>query len=175
MSAAGQNMDHVSSRTKHGPCQQQNKTWTMSAAEQNMDHVSSRTKHGPCQHQNKTWTTSAEEQNMDHVSSRTKRGPCQQQNKTWTMSAAEQNVDHVSSRTKHGPCQQQNKTAYWFLRRVLRKIYGPIQNSDGTWRIKTNEELGTLIKKENIVRFIKSQRLRWAAHVIRMDTTRTVK
>jgi hypothetical protein len=28
---------------------------------------------------------------------------------------------------------------------------------------KTNEELETLIKKENIVRFIKSQRLRWAA------------
>ena len=27
----------------------------------------------------------------------------------------------------------------------------------------------------NIVRFIKSQTLRWAAHVIRMDTTRTVK
>jgi hypothetical protein len=27
----------------------------------------------------------------------------------------------------------------------------------------------------NIVRFIKSERLRWAAHAIRMDTTRTVK
>jgi len=44
-----------------------------------------------------------------------------------------------------------------------------------TWRIKTNEELETLIRKKNIVRFIKSQRLGWAAHVIRMDTTRTVK
>ena len=32
-----------------------------------------------------------------------------------------------------------------------------------------------LIKKKNIVRFIKSQRLRWAAHVFRMDTIRTVK
>jgi hypothetical protein len=62
-----------------------------------------------------------------------------------------------------------------FERRVLRKIYGPIQNNDGTWRIKTNEELETLIKKDNIVRFIKSQRLRWAAHVIGMDTPRTVK
>ena len=62
-----------------------------------------------------------------------------------------------------------------FERRVLRKIYGPTQDNDGTWRIKTNEELEILIKKENIVRFIKSQRLRWAAHVIRMDTTRTVK
>jgi len=38
-----------------------------------------------------------------------------------------------------------------------------------------NKELEILIKKKNIVRFIKSQRLRWAAHVIRMDTTRIVK
>jgi hypothetical protein len=49
------------------------------------------------------------------------------------------------------------------------------QNNEGTWRIKTNEELEILIKKENTARFIKSQTLRWAAHVIRMDTTRTVK
>jgi hypothetical protein len=37
-------------------------------------------------------------------------------------------------------------------------LYGPTQDNDGTWRIKTNEELETLIKKEIIVRFIKSQR-----------------
>ena len=35
-------------------------------------------------------------------------------------------------------------------------------------------KLGILIKKETIIRFIKSQRLRWA-HVIRMHTIRTVK
>ena len=52
----------------------------------------------------------------------------------------------------------------------------PTQNNDGTWRIKTNEELEILIKKKrNIARFIKSRRLRWAAHVIRIDTIRTVK
>jgi hypothetical protein len=63
-----------------------------------------------------------------------------------------------------------------FERRVLRKIYGPRQDNDGGWRIKTNEELENLIKKKNIVIFIKSQcRLRWAGHVIRMETTRTVK
>jgi len=62
-----------------------------------------------------------------------------------------------------------------FERRVLRKMYGQTQDNDGTWRIKTNEELEILIKKETIVRFIKSQRLRWAAHVMRMDTIRTVK
>ena len=62
-----------------------------------------------------------------------------------------------------------------FERRVLRKIYGPALDNEGTWRIKTNEELEILIKKKNIVRFIKSQRLRWAAHVVRMDTTRIVR
>jgi hypothetical protein len=50
-----------------------------------------------------------------------------------------------------------------------------VRDNDGTWRIKTNEDLEILIKKETIVRFIKSQRLYWAAHVIRMDTIRTVK
>ena len=65
-----------------------------------------------------------------------------------------------------------------FERRVLRKIYGPTQDNDRQWKKKTkktNEELEILIKKETIVRFIKSQRLRWTAHVIRMDTIRTVK
>ena len=35
-----------------------------------------------------------------------------------------------------------------FKRRVLRKIFGPTQNNDGTWRIKINE-LEILIKKKN--------------------------
>jgi len=61
-----------------------------------------------------------------------------------------------------------------FESRLLRKIFGPTQDNDGTWRIKTNEELEILIKKETIVRFIKSQRLRRAAYVTRMDTIRTV-
>jgi len=62
-----------------------------------------------------------------------------------------------------------------FERRVLRKIYGPTQDNDGTWKIKTNEGLEILIKKENYLRFIKLQRLRCSAHVIRTDTIRTVK
>jgi hypothetical protein len=33
----------------------------------------------------------------------------------------------------------------------------------------------SMVSRPNIVRFIKLQRLRWAAYVIRMDTTRTVK
>ena len=59
-----------------------------------------------------------------------------------------------------------------FERRVLRKIHGPTLDNDGTRRVKTNEELEILIMENNIVIFIKPQRLRWAAHVNRMDTTR---
>ena len=41
--------------------------------------------------------------------------------------------------------------------------------------VQQNEDLENLIRKKNIVMFIKSQILRWAGHVMRMDTTRTVK
>jgi len=56
-----------------------------------------------------------------------------------------------------------------FERKILRKIYGPTQNPDGIWRIKTNDELRQRMKKEDIIKFIKSQRLRWVAHVMRME------
>jgi len=64
---------------------------------------------------------------------------------------------------------------YFFVRKILRKIYGPTQNPDGTWRIKTNDELRHRMKQEDIIKFIKSQRLRWAAHVMRLENTRTTR
>ena len=64
---------------------------------------------------------------------------------------------------------------YIFERKVLRKIYGPKQNPVGTWTIKTNDELRCRMKEEDIIKFIKSQRLRWAAHVMRMENTRTTR
>ena len=42
-----------------------------------------------------------------------------------------------------------------FERRILRKIYGPTLDSDGTWRIKTNEELETLIKEKKYCKIYK--------------------
>jgi hypothetical protein len=61
-----------------------------------------------------------------------------------------------------------------FERKILRKIYGPTQNPDGTWRIKRNDELSYRMKQEDI-KFIKSQRLRWVAHVMRMENTRNAR
>jgi GTP1/Obg family GTP-binding protein len=37
------------------------------------------------------------------------------------------------------------------------------------WRIRYNEDLNTLLKGEDKVRFIKSQRIRWLGHVERME------
>jgi len=55
-----------------------------------------------------------------------------------------------------------------FERKILRKIFGPIKEENGLWRIKTNGELDELIKWKNIIRFIKSQRLKWLGHVERL-------
>jgi hypothetical protein len=47
-----------------------------------------------------------------------------------------------------------------FERSLLRKIYGPVKEYE-FWRIRRNDELEAIIKGENIVRFIKCQRIRW--------------
>jgi hypothetical protein len=39
------------------------------------------------------------------------------------------------------------------------------------WRIRRNNELEAIIKLENIVRFIKWQRIRWLGHIERMQNT----
>jgi hypothetical protein len=56
-----------------------------------------------------------------------------------------------------------------FDRKVLRKIFGPIQRENGFWTIRTNEEVYNLYCKGDIIRFIKSQRLRWWGYVYRME------
>jgi hypothetical protein len=40
---------------------------------------------------------------------------------------------------------------------------------NNVWRIRYNEELDTLLKGEDIVRFIMSQRIRLLGHVERME------
>jgi hypothetical protein len=55
---------------------------------------------------------------------------------------------------------------------VLRKIFGPKREEDGSWRKLHNDELHDLYSSPNIVRVIKSRRMRWAGHVARMGEGR---
>jgi hypothetical protein len=51
---------------------------------------------------------------------------------------------------------------------VLRTIFGPKREEDGSWRKLHNDELNNLHSSPNIVRVIKSKNMRWAGHVARM-------
>jgi hypothetical protein len=61
-----------------------------------------------------------------------------------------------------------------FENRVLRRICGPKREEDGSWRKLHNDELHNLYSSPNIVRLIKSRRMRWAGHVARMGEGRGV-
>jgi hypothetical protein len=53
---------------------------------------------------------------------------------------------------------------------VLRRIFGPKKDEvTGEWRRLHNKELYGLYSSPNIIRVIKSRRLRWAGHVARME------
>jgi hypothetical protein len=51
---------------------------------------------------------------------------------------------------------------------VFRKIFGPKREEDGSWRKLHNDELHNLYSSPNIVKVIKSRRMRLAGHVVRM-------
>jgi hypothetical protein len=76
---------------------------------------------------------------------------------TWTMNEVEEEKLRISER------------------KVLHKIFEPTQRENGAWTIRTNEEVHNLYGKDDIIRFIKSQRLRWWGHVYRMEDERNVK
>ena len=62
-----------------------------------------------------------------------------------------------------------------FENRMLRRIFGPKRDEvTGEWRKLHNEELNDLYCSHNIVRVLKSRRIRWAGHVARIGERRDV-
>jgi hypothetical protein len=63
-----------------------------------------------------------------------------------------------------------------FENRVLRRVFGPWRDEvTGEWRKLHNQELNELYSLPNIVRVVKSRRMRWAGHVARMGEKRGVR
>jgi hypothetical protein len=61
-----------------------------------------------------------------------------------------------------------------FESRVLRRIFRPKRDEvTGGWRKLHNEELHVLYSSPSIVRVIKTRRMRWAGHVVRMGEVRS--
>jgi hypothetical protein len=60
-----------------------------------------------------------------------------------------------------------------FENRVLRRIFGPKRDEvTREWRKLHNEELHNLYSSPDIIRQVKSRRMRWAGHVARMGEER---
>jgi hypothetical protein len=55
-----------------------------------------------------------------------------------------------------------------FEKRVLRNLFGPKREEDGSRRKLHNDELHSLYSSPNIVGVVKSRKMRWAGHVARM-------
>jgi len=61
-----------------------------------------------------------------------------------------------------------------FERKIFRRIYGP-KYENGGWKSGTNRELEEMSKGENIVKWIKGQRISWLGHLRRMEEDRMPK
>jgi hypothetical protein len=62
-----------------------------------------------------------------------------------------------------------------FENRVLRRIFGPKRDEvTGEWRKLHSEELHNLYSSPDIIRQVKSRRVRWAGHVARIGEERKV-
>ena len=60
-----------------------------------------------------------------------------------------------------------------FENRVLRRVFGPKRDEvTREWRKLHNEELSGVYSLPNILRVVKSRRMRWSGHVARMGEGR---
>jgi hypothetical protein len=69
---------------------------------------------------------------------------------TWTLTKSDKNLLRI------------------FERKIVRRTYGPVREGD-IWIIRNNQELNISINREDIVEFIKVQRIRWMGHVKRNE------
>ena len=60
------------------------------------------------------------------------------------------------------------------MKKILRSFVSP-KYEDGEWKSRTNRELEELSQGENMVKWIKGQRISWLGHLERMEEDRMLK
>ena len=70
--------------------------------------------------------------------------------------------------------KKEEQTLLIFERKIFRRIYGP-KYENGEWKSRTSRELEEISKGENIVKWIKGERISWLGHLERMEEDRMSK
>jgi hypothetical protein len=70
--------------------------------------------------------------------------------------------------------KKEEQALFIFQRKIFRRIYGP-KYEDRERKSRTNRELEGLSKVENILKWIKEQRISWLGHLERMEEVRMPK
>jgi hypothetical protein len=71
--------------------------------------------------------------------------------------------------------QESMKGKLFITERKTLRIFGPARDGDGTWIIKTNDELNNLVRNRNIITYNTAQRWSFFGPVCRMTNDRMVK
>jgi hypothetical protein len=61
-----------------------------------------------------------------------------------------------------------------FERKIIRRMYGPVRQGR-EWRIRNNEEIDNIIRKKDILRFLKARTISLVSHVERTEDSRMPK
>jgi len=70
--------------------------------------------------------------------------------------------------------EREEQAVLFFEREIFRRICGA-KYENGNWKSGTNRELEEMSKGENIVKWIKGQRISWLGHLERMEEDRMAK
>jgi hypothetical protein len=70
--------------------------------------------------------------------------------------------------------KKEEQALHIFERKIFTRIHGA-KYEDGKWKSRKNRELEELSKGENIVKWIKGQRINWLVHLERMEEDRMPK
>jgi hypothetical protein len=70
--------------------------------------------------------------------------------------------------------KEEEQAVLIFERKIFRRIHGA-KYENGEWKNRTNREIEVMSRRENVVKWIKGQRISWLGHLERMEEDRMPK